>query len=272
MRLRLWSRVSDVEQEGRGRTQAHIRRLGAAASSDLEALALLFDDDGIADDGTIMGRLRAVLRATERRTIPGLYTAVPFGDSGFAGDRRRGGEGFRDPWPASRNQVGHFLTAVALRVAPEVVSRPIPVLGSIRAIVGAPRTMGDAEVALRLAIGHEKLADPPNAVEAGLLVLARGLIAARRAVAGDNTIWIVARRIARTLLVEALLQAAGTLMTYRAQFTSVTDDDLGRPGAGPHTSVQAPARSRATCWRGIHRRCAPSPSAAARATACRTCA
>ncbi len=106
------------------RNQARIRQLAAQAPTDLEALALLFEDDGIVDDGTVPGRLRAILQATERKTIPGLQTALSFGDSGFAGDRRLDGAGFRDPWPASRNQVGHFLTAVGLQFAPEIVARP----------------------------------------------------------------------------------------------------------------------------------------------------
>ena len=142
------------------RNQDGIRGITAGASSDLDTLARLFEDDRIEDDGTVAGRATALFEATERALIPGLQTALPFSDSGFAGNRDRGCAGFRDPWPSSRNQVGHFLTAVRLSLAPDVVHQSIPILGSIRAIVGAPREMGDSEVALRLTIGHEKAPDP----------------------------------------------------------------------------------------------------------------
>lgn len=203
----------------RTHNQERIRQITALAATDLEALALLFEDDGIRDDGTTMGRVYALLHATERRTIPGLQTAIPFGDSGFA-------EGFRDPWPASRNQVGHFLTALGLRLRPKVVSRPLPLLGSIRAIVAAPPEMSDAEVALRLTIGHEKLGDPPNAVEALLLILADGFVAARWSIARDGTAWEHARRIGTALLAAAWRQARGSLDTFRAQFNATTRGDV----------------------------------------------
>src|SRR3954471_4386450 len=74
-----------------------------AGFDDAEALARLFEDGGLRDDGTLPGRLRAILDATERRTIKGLQTGLPFLDVGFRGDRGRGGLGLRDPWPISRN-------------------------------------------------------------------------------------------------------------------------------------------------------------------------
>jgi len=213
-------------QSERARNQARIRHLAARAPTDLEALALLFEDDGIVDDGTIPGRLRAILQATERKTIPGLQTALPFGDSGFAGDRRLDGAGFRDPWPASRNQVGHFLTAVGLRFAPEIVARPIPFLGSIRAIVRAPAATSDEDVALRLAIGHEKMADPPNATEAALEIVAAVALAARRVIGQDLTTAERARRIATVVATEAWGQFRGSIDTFHAQFQSVTARDI----------------------------------------------
>lgn len=225
----------------RARNRARIRQLAAQAPTDLEALALLFEDDGIVDDGTIVGRVRALLRATERRTIPGLQTGLPFGDTGFAGDRRPGGAGFRDPWPASRNQVGHFLTAVGLHIAPEAVSRPIPVLGSIRAIVGAPATMSDREVALRLTIGHEKIADPPNALEAALLILAEGLVAARWALAADASARERVRRIVTAIIAASWRQARDSLATYRAQFGATTQGDI----AACHKALRAGGRGKA---------------------------
>jgi hypothetical protein len=217
--------------------QERIRRLATEAPTDLEALARLFEDDGIADDGTVAGRLRAVLQATERRTIPGLYTALPFSDTGFAGSRQAGGAGFRDPWPSSRNQVGHFLTAVAMRVAPEVVSRRIPVFGSIRRLVGAPASMSDGDVALRLTIGHEKVSDPPDGTQALLLVLADGLVAARWALVRDTTTLQRARRIGLGLLLSAIRQVVISLTTFRAQFRATTESDI----AAWHAALQAAA-------------------------------
>ncbi len=209
------------------RNRARIRRLAETAPSDLEALALLWDDDAIVDDGTVVGRLRAILRATERSSIPGLQTRILFSDTGFAGDQRlHGGKGFRDPWPSSRNQVGHFLTAVRLQFAPEIVSQPIPLLGSIRRIVGAPAAMSDAEVAARLAIGHEKATDPPTGPQAAIVVLAASLLTyqrAKEAGAGEGERW---RRVGTTALTETRRQAAEILGTFRAQFNATTDDDL----------------------------------------------
>ena len=231
----------------RAHNQARIRHLAMQAPTDLEALALLFEDDSIVDDGTVMGRLGALLRATERRSMPGLQTAIPFGDTGFAGERRLGGAGLRDPWPASRNQVGHFLTAVGLQVAPEVVSRPVPVFGSIRRVVGAPAAMSDREVALRLTIGHEKVPDPPNALEASLLILAQGLVAARWIVARDGTVKERARRIVAALLAEACYQAVNSLITYRAQFHATTDDDL----AAWQEALRISGKGRAFDWQAL---------------------
>jgi len=209
------------------RNRARIRRLAETAPSDLEALALLWDDDAIVDDGTVVGRLWALLRATERNSIPGLQTRILFSDTGFAGDQRlHGGKGFRDPWPSSRNQVGHFLTAVRLRFAPEIVSQPIPLLGSIRRIVGAPAAMSDAEVAARLAIGHEKATDPPTGPQAATVVLATGLLTyqqAKEAGTGEGERW---RRVATTALAETRRQGAEILGTFRAQFNATTDGDL----------------------------------------------
>lgn len=59
----------------RARNVARIREIAARAPTDLEALALLFEDDTILDDGTVAGRARALLEATGRKSIPGLQTA-----------------------------------------------------------------------------------------------------------------------------------------------------------------------------------------------------
>jgi hypothetical protein len=224
----------------RARNQERIRQIAAGAPSDLEALARLFEDGAIEDDGSPRGRLEALLEATERRTIPGLHTALPFGDSGFAGDRRPGGAGFRDPWASSRNQVGHFLTAVRLQTAPEVVSRAVPALGSIRALVGAPAGMQDAEVALRLTIGHEKVTDPPNGLAAAMAALEAGVAAYKGAVAEEAMMPESARRVWGAIVVEAVRQARGSLATYRAQFAATTDADI----AAWHEALRLCARGR----------------------------
>lgn len=210
-----------------GANRSRIRAIAATAQSDLDALARLFEDDAILDDGTLCGRVYALLAATERRLIPGLQTAIFFGDSGFAGDRTHGGSGFRDPWPSSRNQVGHFLTAVGLQMIPTVVSRPIPILGSIRAIVGAPAAMGDEEVALRLSIGHEKAPDPREAVPAIIRVLlATAVVDAVATFSGINATWR-RRLMVGSLLVATSRQVRIILDGFRAQFTAATTEDMG---------------------------------------------
>lgn len=257
----VFRRARRAQSSALAANKARIRALAAQSPSDLEALAQLFEAEGIVDDGTVAGRLRALLDATGRRTIPGLQTAIPFGDTGFAGDRRRGGAGFRDPWPASRNQVGHFLTAAGLSFAPQLVARRIPLLGSIRAIVEAPETMNDAEVALRLSIGHEKLPDPPNALEAALLALAEGFVAARRVVAMDLPARERARRIALAVVVEAARQMWGSMTRFREQFQATTDRDVAAWRAALRRSGSARAFNRRAVdtRRGPLRQIAVSP-------------
>ena len=209
-----------------GRNRRRIRAIAATAKSDLDALARLFEDDCIQDDGTPAGRVDALLAATERRLIPGLQTAIFFSDRGFDGDQRRGGAGFRDPWPSSRNQVGHFLTAVGLQMVPAIVSRPIPVLRSIRAIVGAPAAMEDAEVALRLSIGHEKAPDPREALPAVTRVMAAtAATGALTTIAGIGTGWR-RRLMLGALVLATAYQARVILSGFRRQFAATTMDDL----------------------------------------------
>lgn len=127
------------------KNRARIIAMRKAASTDLEALAQMFTDKDITDDGTIPGRANAILDATEHRFIPGLQTGIEFGQTGFAKE-------FFDPWPSSENQVGHFLTAVRLGFDPDFASSLM-----FLAILDA---WGDADIPLRLIIGHEKVADP----------------------------------------------------------------------------------------------------------------
>lgn len=132
-----------------------------AADNDAEALARMFEDRAILDDGTLGGRLEAILRATEHRwirrlhiplDIPGLQDCPGFSDRGFRPE-------FKDPWTCSGDQAGHFLTALGLILYPERLEGRR--LGfRLRDLVGAPREMGLAEVALRFIVGHEKRPDP----------------------------------------------------------------------------------------------------------------
>lgn len=132
-----------------------------AGANDAEALARFFEDGQIRDNGSLHGRVQAILEATEHRWFSGFRT--PLDVSGLQDCHGFGYQGFRpeyhDPWPTSRDQVGHFLTALGLALYPGAVSRRRLFL-RLRDWVGAPRTMPDAEVALRLIIGHEKLPDP----------------------------------------------------------------------------------------------------------------
>ena len=147
------------------RDRANLRRILAiraqAGFDDAEALARMFEDDGIADDDTLQGRLWSILRATQQHWLPGRHTPLDLpglreirvaGDAGFRSE-------FRDPWAHSRDQIGHFLTALGLFLYPETVrTRRLGV--RVRDWVRAPKGMSDEEVALRFIIGHEKVPDP----------------------------------------------------------------------------------------------------------------
>jgi len=129
-----------------------IERIRDAARNDAEALAQIFEATTISDDGTPRGRLNAILAATESSIVPGLQTGITFHDIGF---RRE----FKDPWPHSDNQVGHFLTAVGLSFNPSKVAESF--LGrTLRDWLGADAGLTDEEVAIRLCVGHEKAPDP----------------------------------------------------------------------------------------------------------------
>ncbi len=127
------------------RNRARLLIIRDTAPTALEALARMFVDEAIQDDGTVPGRLRAILKATERWRAPGLHTALPFGMDGFRAE-------FEDPWEESKNQVGHFLTAVRMAFDDRFLSLPIYPL-----LLGGFR---DQNRALRLIIGHEKHPDP----------------------------------------------------------------------------------------------------------------
>jgi hypothetical protein len=202
--------------------QTRIRGIRAEAGlDDAEALARLFEDGTLRDDGTLPGRLRAILAATERRTIPGLHTGQPFRDVGFRGDRARGGVGFRDPWPSSRNQVGHFLTAVGLAFRPEVVSAPVFGI-PLRTWLGADRSLADESVARRLTVGHE-LAPDPGALRG---VILGGMAGTAIAPILGARGWPAPPGIVAGIVVVALIGvAAEQLLGFRAQLARATAED-----------------------------------------------
>jgi hypothetical protein len=132
-----------------------------AGGDDAETLARLFEDEAILGDGSARGRTEAILNATEHHWIKGLRTFVDmpglneckgFSDCGFRAE-------FQDPWPCSRDQVGHILTAIGLTLHPETVETG-KFGRRVRDWVQAPAEMSNEEVALRLIIGHEKEPDP----------------------------------------------------------------------------------------------------------------
>jgi hypothetical protein len=82
---------------------------------------------------------------------------------------------FKDPWPSSDNQVGHFLTAVNLGADPNFVGKKSNLLGflsqmsqmnpgpeTVRDYLWAPASLSNTEVSIRLIVGHEKEADSKN--------------------------------------------------------------------------------------------------------------
>lgn len=217
-----------ILEAGPSRTIRNRRRIRAlqVGTTDLEGLATMFSDDSIVDDGTVPGRVRSILDATEHLVVPGLQTGIEFADTGFRGEPTPTGSGFRDPHPSSRNQVGHFLTAVGLEFSPEVVSRPIPVFGTVRAMVGAPVSMSDADVALRLTIGHEKSRDPNGGAEVLVNVLFEGLLESFSSGPEGETEGQRDERVGRAMTAEAESQVREIIAAFRAQFAATSDADV----------------------------------------------
>ncbi|MDM0109636.1 DUF4157 domain-containing protein [Variovorax sp. J22R24] len=222
--------------------RARIGTIKEAAGSDLEALARVFEDDELIDDGSVESRLTAVLGATQHLVIPGLQTGVEFSDTGFAGDQAPGGSGFRDPHPSSRNQPGHFLTAVGLEYSPATVSREIAnwaffcgaigappevrAANTIRAMVLAPAAMSDADVAVRLTIGHEKAPDPASGLLQGLEILAAGFVEDLLPGPERETEDEHDRRVGEAMRAETLRRVTSIITTFRTQFGAAADADV----------------------------------------------
>lgn len=144
------------------RALARIHEIHAeSGGNDAETLARMFEDDRLGDEDSVEDRVSTILDATAHRwlagrsfvlDVPGLYELKGFSDRGFRPE-------LRDPWPGSRDQVGHILTALALSLRAGLVRRKRFGL-SLRSLAGAPSDLPDDEVALRFAIGHEKAPDP----------------------------------------------------------------------------------------------------------------
>jgi hypothetical protein len=213
-----------------------------ASGNDAEALARLFEDralrDGDGDDaaGSAASRLRTILEATERRLIKGLHTALPFGDQGFRGDRVRGGAGLRDPWEPSRNQVGHFLTAVGLAFRPEILAEPVFGL-PMRTWLGADPTLSDERVGKRLTVGHELSPDPGVLRGALAGALAGAVVPLVSSLRGPSAALAVPVGSALGGLAGALAQQ---FLGFRRQYQQATDADehafdqaLAALGQGP---------------------------------------
>jgi hypothetical protein len=210
-------------------------------TADVEALAQLFENPTIIDDGTVAGRLASVLGATESLVVPGLQTSVAFHDLGFRGDKLPQGAGYRDPWPSSDNQVGHFLTAVGLRFNPSKLQQ-VTIGRRLRDWLNVPAGMGDPEAVKRLVIGHELAPDPDPSSAA--ITAAVTTMAALLPVATTQP-WMIG------VLMPAVTAAAGSaaaeiLGAFQIQFQATTSDDvshfddaLRKLGGGPTIDMAA---------------------------------
>lgn len=167
----------------KARNRARLLAIREESPTALEALARMFTDEEILDDGTVSGRLRAILGASERWRAPGIHTAISFGMSGFKTE-------YLDPWEESKNQVGHFLTAVRLAFDDRFLSIPVYPL-----LLGG---FGRKDMALRLIVGHEKAPDPvePTSLRAKNIVDAiRGFRAQYRSATSEDVSNFLAGRL-----------------------------------------------------------------------------
>lgn len=194
-------------------TSEAIERIRDQAPSDAEALARIFESPSIPDDRTPEGRLRVILVATEHLLVPGLQTGIAFHDRGFRAD-------FRDPWPSSDNQVGHFLTAVGLSFNPAKVEQSF--FGArLRDWMMAPLAMSAEEVALRLTIGHEKAPDPSTGTLLEGAAQGGALVSGTFATLVSNPVG--ALEIASGVVAGAI---RAVLIAFRTQFAACTAADV----------------------------------------------
>jgi hypothetical protein len=137
------------------------RKLSRDTSIDLEFLAQLFEDTTISDTGSgneLQKRLLTILEASSDQTNGGVTHFVKI----FSGCQDRGfREAFQDPHPSSRNQVGHFMTAVDMGYRPNQTYTLVPSI--IRSLWLNRTTQGflpvEERVCMALIIGHEQVSD-----------------------------------------------------------------------------------------------------------------
>jgi hypothetical protein len=244
-------------KQNKGRVHAIYQETGG---NDAETLARLFEDATIRHENGLLGRIDALLAATRQQWFPWFRTALDV--SGLQEVREAGDRGFRaefqDPWACSRDQIGHFLTALGLTLYPEQVN--LRQLGlPLRRLVGAPKEMSDLEVALRLMIGHEKEPDPYFADPLVLFKVRRQFSSAtsddvaafRRALAALGTAPVADLEAARRKLdaievgedrgnswQDLLLSLMGWHMTVRIQEGDITDGTMA--AAWIRSNLEAP--------------------------------
>lgn len=117
------------------------------------------------------------------------------------------------------------MTAVGLQFSPAVVSRQIPIFGTIRQMVNAPENMEDQEVALRLTIGHEKAPDPDGTM-AAIAIALRGIGESLRPGPEGETEDERDERVGRAIAEETRRQIEAIIQAFRTQFQATTDDDI----------------------------------------------
>lgn len=121
-----------------------------------ELLAALFEDAQIDDANSgsfpLEKRLRTILAASTDNAYPWLthFSGILYKwtDEGFR-------TAFKDPWPTSNNQCGHFLTAVHFGYDPSKVFAAADVMLATT-VDGVPLTEGTG---CRLIVGHEQVSD-----------------------------------------------------------------------------------------------------------------
>jgi hypothetical protein len=127
---------------------------------DLEYMARLYEDSTISDTGSgneLQRRLGTILDASSDGRnggvthFSGIFAGVH--DGGFQ-------KAFKDPWPSSDNQVGHFTTAVDMGFRPARTFMLIPPPArKVRDWPGQTFVSVEEWFCMALIVGHEQVAD-----------------------------------------------------------------------------------------------------------------
>ena len=136
-------------------------KLARDTSIDLEFLAQLFEDSTVNDSGSgneLQKRLVTILEASTDGSNGGIthFTKI------FGGCQDRGfRSAFQDPYPSSRNQVGHFMTAVDMGFRPTKTYGVIPALVRKTMLDSTTQSFLPVEerVCMALIVGHEQVSD-----------------------------------------------------------------------------------------------------------------